>query len=161
MTLLLNSIHVAIESPRLQVCIAKQRQRLRQEEFTKLLQNVTFSSNLENSSEVESSHSSSEQRSFSRTDSITTPSTSSDTTISDSGRISPAPPKKRTLSKIFSVFSTRVGSLSNSGINEIPPAPEILISPIQLAPPTSKKEPVRRTASIVNSFSFQSKDHNK
>ena len=165
LTLLLNSIHVAIESPSLRFRIAEQRQRLRHEDFKKLLQTVVLNTNMENSLEQENHHSTHppllEQRSFSRADSMTTPSTS-DTAISDSGRVSPAAPvKKRTLSKIFSVFSSRSGSLSTTGINEsiptTPITPEVFTpspapAPIQLASTPVKKETVKRNSSIVNSF---------
>ncbi|CAF2008480.1 unnamed protein product [Rotaria magnacalcarata] len=116
LTLLLNSLTAATESPSLRFRVAEQRQRLRQEEFKRLLQNLSIGQILDTTSEAENTNSHLLQRVNSRSGSIISIATQSTTESigSSSGRISPVSTKKRRISKIFGVFTSRSGSISSA-----------------------------------------------
>ena len=106
LTLLLNAINVAIESPSLRFCITEQRQRLKQEDMKKLVENLSMGQLFDTTTDINNGHAYVEHRSISRTDSVMN--SAVENNHPDSGRISPTPPKKRTLSKILSVFTGRI-----------------------------------------------------
>jgi len=98
-----------------------------------------------------------EQRSNSRSD---TPQSPIDSGIPNTGRVSPVQMKKRTLSKIFSVFTSRSGSVSIPPVvpnNDTPPitptSPEGNMVQTR-AKRSSGKEPIKRAASVVSLFFF-------
>lgn len=160
LTLLLNAMNVAIESPSLRFCIAEQRQRLKQEEIKKLSQILCVEMQVKTIALVNNHFSA--ERSISREENSSrsvTPSSTNDAIVPNSGRVSPVPTKKRTLSKILSVF-TRSGSISTPSNNDLAPTPP----PVPVTPSTaseinttsartasmSNKEGIRRVASVVS-----------
>ncbi|CAF3779930.1 unnamed protein product [Rotaria sp. Silwood1] len=125
LTLLLNSINAAIESPSLCFRVAAQRQRIKQEELKKLVQHLSIGQVLDTTSEVENLNSSIAQQSSPRSDSTigSTIQSTNEGTTSNSGRISPVVSKKRTLSKIFNVFTGgRSGSVSSTSTSSSIPS---------------------------------------
>ncbi|CAF0962341.1 unnamed protein product [Adineta ricciae] len=106
LTLLLNSVHTAIEAPSLRGRVAEQRQRLKREELRKLSQVLCMSQCATNETDVESISHQVEQRSTLRNDNGFNVTTSNTSTTA--GRT------KRSISKIFGVFSGRQGSISST-----------------------------------------------
>lgn len=115
----------------------------------KLSLNVCTGFSFENTSEMNNTNTNSIN------DENTNRTTTNETIVPNPGRVSPIGTKKRTLSKIFSVFSNRSNSMSISSNTEPQSAP-----PVQSEPPTQRtasmsgKEPVRRVPSVV-SLSFE------
>ncbi|CAF1233109.1 unnamed protein product [Adineta ricciae] len=106
LTLLLNSVHIAIESPSLRGRVAEQRQRLKREELRKLSQALCMGQCATNETDVESINHQVEQRSTTRGDhglnlTMDNPGTTSGRTM-------------RGFYKIFGVFSGRQGSISST-----------------------------------------------
>ena len=106
LTLLLNSVHIAIESPSLRCRVAEQRQRLKREELRKLSQTLCISQCATNGTDVESNNHQVEQRFTPRIDNDLN--LIMDNTGTTPGRT------KRGFSKIFGVFSGRQGSISST-----------------------------------------------
>jgi hypothetical protein len=160
LTLLLNSINVAIESPRLRFRIAEQRQRLKQEDLRKLSLNLLVGQTLDTTPDAENIK---DQRSDSRIENIV--GSTSDIIIPNAGRTSPAAStKKRTFSKIFGVFTNRSGTINTPSPLSIPPnlhdispvtppSPESTLTRSRTLP-SPVKEPIKRAASVVSFFSF-------
>ena len=142
LTLLLNAINVAIESPSLRFCIAEQRQRLKQEEIKKLSSILcTGLASIEPLPETNNPTTNDET-----TVKTTTTTTTNEAIVPNPGRVSPIATKKRTLSKILSVFSSRSNSISTPPNSESQPPSSDRTTSI------SGKEPVRRVPSIVSLF---------
>ncbi|CAF1039147.1 unnamed protein product [Rotaria sordida] len=126
LTLLLNSINAAIESPSLRFRVAEQRQRIKHEELKKLLQNLSIGQTLDTITEIENNNSHGTQQFNSRSDSFinTTNDNTNSNSNSNSGRTSPvSSTKKRGLSKIFGVLTGRSGSISSPSPASIPSNP--------------------------------------
>jgi hypothetical protein len=124
----------------------------------KLVQNLLIGQSFDTISDVENNNNNSsvEHHSTSRTDSVI--SSTNDNILPDSGRMSPTPVKKRTLSRIFSVFTSRSGSLSlpsNASNNDLspmtPPSSEGNTTPNRTIT-LSNKESMKRAASVVSLF---------
>ena len=157
LTLLLNAIHIAIESPSLRTRVFDQRQRLKQEDLKKLAHDLTSFPILDQLITLDIGGSQLDLRSNSRTESFINISSSPSTTTTTnnenvpptptSGRISPVATKKGRLSKLFDVFSTRSNTLSVV----VPP-----VSNPQPPPPGSpvEKEKVLRKPSVVRGDRF-------
>lgn len=129
LTLLLNSVHTAIESPSLRTRISKPRQQMKLEEIKKL--SHFFALDPLPDCLVEGAPRSPEVRPFVRSDSIpnnSTVTTSETVNLNVTGRTSPSSSKKRAFSKLFNVFSSRSPSFSSaSGTNNdsTPSTPQI------------------------------------
>ncbi|CAF3177243.1 unnamed protein product [Rotaria sp. Silwood2] len=164
LTLLLNSINAAIESPSLRFRVVEQRQRIKQEELKKLSQSLCIAQVLDTTSEVENINSHVAQQSNSRSDSIiSAPQPTNESTNSGSGRVSPVVTKKRALSKIFNVFTSRSGSISSTSPSSSIPS-NLATSNTSLVNSTSNeinttqgrtlqtlsKEPDKRRSSVKN-----------
>ncbi|CAF1286390.1 unnamed protein product [Adineta steineri] len=150
LTLLLNSVNVAIESPSLRCRIAQQRQRLKREELKKLAQALSIGQILNLSNDVENINCNVDQQ-FNNVSNSTL-----DNSIPTSGRT------KRGFSKIFNVFSSRQNSFASntpSPTTSHPPAFPNFNMP-SLNPPSpdintiqtktvisSNREPMKRTTS--------------
>lgn len=101
---------------------------MKSEELKKLISSFSVNLLSDFHSEIDNSLFQSEGRSNSRTDSAATSTTSatSDSSHTNQGRQSPPPPKRKSFSKFFGVFTSRSGSVpsttysaaSNSTINE-------------------------------------------
>ncbi|CAF3344090.1 unnamed protein product [Rotaria socialis] len=116
LTLLLNSIDFAIKSHNLRGFIFDQRRRLKLEELKKLSHSFSIASVPDICSETDSVAAQSDLRTSIRTESFTsnTTATTNDSITLHNGRTSPAPPKRKGLSKIFNVFGNRSGSMPSS-----------------------------------------------
>lgn len=154
LTLLLNAIHVAIESPSLRSRVFEQRQRLKSEELKKLLQDLTSFPSFEQIFNLETINSLSDLRLNSRTESfVNIPSSTLNSTTTNNenlpstsntnstGRISPVTTKKGRISRLFDVFTTKT---TNPPVitTPIPPPPAAV-------PVVVEKEPIKRKASVV------------
>jgi hypothetical protein len=162
LTLILNSINVAIESPNLRSRIYEQRQRLKHEELKKLSNIFILGPIPDFTSDIDHVHHQIDMRPSTRSESFasTTTAATSDSASTTPGRTSPVSSKKKGFSrKIFGVFSGRSGSISspsvpsnnvnNDGLPVNPQStPDTTIRAI--IPPN--KESVQRTRSIVNLF---------
>jgi hypothetical protein len=116
----------------------------------KLLQTFSLGQCFDTTSDVENGNTYVEQRSNSRTDSAINSTT--DNNLPDSNRMSPTPMKKRTFSKIFSVFTNRSNSLSTSSnvSNNDLTANTSTGSESNRVFTSMNKEPMKRTTSVVS-----------
>ncbi len=119
LTLILNSVNVAIESPSLRSRIHEQRQRLKQEELRKLANLFSLGPIPDFTTESDNSHHQIDTRPSIRSDSFgsNTTATTTDSASTTPGRTSPVSSKKKGFSrKIFGVFSSRSGSISSPSV---------------------------------------------
>lgn len=148
LTLLLNSIHAAIQSPSLRYCISEQRQRLKYEELKKLSQILCTGPIFDTKLDVES---------ISNHKEITPSPAPIENGIHNHDRASPAPTKKRTLSKLFGVFSSNRSASVSIPTNDPPSIPSSSSSEISnnttiRTTQMTNKETVKRAASVVCTF---------
>jgi len=119
LTLILNSVNVAIESPSLRSRIHEQRQRLKHEELRKLTNLFSLGPIPDFTTEIDSVHHQTDTRPSTRSDSFASNTTTAttDSASTTPGRTSPVSSKKKGLSrKIFGVFSSRSGSISSPSV---------------------------------------------
>ncbi|CAF3023943.1 unnamed protein product [Rotaria sp. Silwood2] len=134
LTLLLNSVDIAIKSPSLRSRVYEQRQRLKYEELKKLFYLFSMGPIPEFGSEMDSFHYLMDIRPNARSESFTSnvTVTTNDTASSNTGRISPASSKKKSFPKKFlGVFTGRSGSMSSSSTPSNPPNNEVSHNYIQ------------------------------
>jgi hypothetical protein len=114
LTLLLNSVNIAVESPSLRSRIFEQRQRIKYEELKKLCHLFSLGPIPDFTSDIDNMHNQIDMRPNTHSESLTSTISvaTSDSANTNSGRISPASSKKKGFSKkLFGVFSSRSGSL--------------------------------------------------
>jgi len=165
LTLLLNSVNIAIESPSLRPRIFEQRQRIKYEELKKLSHLFSLGPIADFTSDTDNMHYQMDMRPNTHSESITsnTSVATSDSANTNPSRTSPVSSKKKGFSKkLFGVFSSRSGSLpapivppspiNNDGLLTSPQAssiPDTLMS-FTRASISSNKETIKPTRSIVN-----------
>jgi hypothetical protein len=117
LTLILNAVNVAIESPSLRARVFEQRQRIKCEELKKLCSLFNLGPLPDFNSDFDVIHSQSDMRSSIRSENSvnTVNTTTNDSANSNTGRTSPISSKKKGFSKkIFGVFSSRSASLTST-----------------------------------------------
>ena len=154
LTLILNAVHAANESPNLRSRVYEARQRSKHDELKKLVHAFADSAVPNAAGDVDSGIYSAESGSQWRSDSFASYGTASisDASVNSAGRVSPTSSKKRGFSKrLLGVFSNRstASSATTDVTNAIVPQP-LLVDSATLA--DHNKEQNKRSKSTVRRF---------
>ncbi|CAF1387878.1 unnamed protein product [Adineta ricciae] len=159
LTLLLNAINVAVESPSLRRQISEQRQRLKCEELRKLAHMFSVGPIPDMHIEYDYSQHWVEARPNARSESFagTSSTGTNETTSTVSGRSSPVPKKRGFSKKLLGVFSGRSGSVTSASSNytnsdtssaNSQPSASDASTALGRTVSHSTKEPVKRAPSV-------------